>query len=68
MRSVCTGGKLVFLLEGGYSLQGLSEGVVETFLAALDLPSRHAPDAEVPEEPMAAVQETLDRVKAIHGL
>jgi acetoin utilization deacetylase AcuC-like enzyme len=62
------GGRLVVLLEGGYSMQGLSEGVCEAFASLLGRPPIHAHDAEVPAEPLDAVQRTLDEIVALHGL
>lgn len=62
------GGKLVMLLEGGYSMQGLSEGVCESFAALLGRPSIHPHDPEVPSEPLQAAQLALDDVTALHGL
>jgi len=62
------GGKLVMLLEGGYSMQGLSEGVCESFAALLGRPSIHPHDPEVPSEPLQAAQLALDDVTTLHGL
>ena len=62
------GGRLVVLLEGGYSMQGLSEGVSETFQALLNRPPLHPHDTEVSAEPLQAAQNALDEVVALHGL
>ncbi|KAK9919048.1 hypothetical protein WJX75_008986 [Coccomyxa subellipsoidea] len=62
------GGRLVVLLEGGYSMQGLSEGVCETFQALLNRPPLHPHDTEVSAEPLQAAQNALDEVVALHGL
>lgn len=35
LKSPCAGGRLVFLLEGGYDLKALGESVAETFRALL---------------------------------
>ena len=56
------------LLEGGYSLQGLSEGVCEAFLSLLGRPSAHQHDAEVPAEPVDAGMHTIGEVAALHFL
>ena len=67
MMYFCTGGRLVMLMEGGYSLQGLSESVSESFLALLGEPSHHQPDTDV-VEPMDAVWERIAEVRKLHGL
>lgn len=56
------------MLEGGYSMQGLSEGVCETFQALLKRPPLHPHDADVPSEPLQAAQLALDDVVSLHGL
>lgn len=56
------------LLEGGYSMQGLSEGVCESFQALLKRPPLFAHDSEVSAEPLLAAQHALDEVVALHGL
>ena len=61
------GGRLVILMEGGYSLQGLSESVSESFLALLGEPSYHQPDTEV-VEPMEAVWNRIAEIRKFHGL
>ena len=35
IKDVCAGGRLVFLLEGGYDLKALGESVAETFRGLL---------------------------------
>jgi acetoin utilization deacetylase AcuC-like enzyme len=59
---------MVILLEGGYSMQGLSEGVCESFHALLGRLPIHAHDAEVPPEPVQDAEGALAGVKALHGL
>jgi len=61
------GGRLVMLMEGGYSLQGLSESVSESFLALLGEPSHHQPDTDV-IEPMDAVWKRIAEIRKLHGL
>ena len=61
------GGRLVILMEGGYSLQGLSESVSESFLALMGEPSCHQPDTEV-IEPMEAVWKQIAEIRKLHGL
>ena len=56
------------LLEGGYSMQGLSEGVCEAFASLLGRPSIHPHDAEVPAEPLDAAERTVQEIAALHGL
>ncbi|KAK9828772.1 hypothetical protein WJX72_002008 [[Myrmecia] bisecta] len=63
------GGRLVVLLEGGYSLQGLSEGVAESFLALLGEKPIHPHEAGRGTEPsMEVVTDAIAEVKALHGL
>ena len=62
-----SGGRLVILMEGGYSLQGLSESVSESFLALMGEPSHHQPDTEV-VEPMEAVWKRIAQIRKLHGL
>ena len=66
--SCATGGRLVVLLEGGYSMQGLSEGVCEAFLSLLGRPSAHPHDADVPAEPLDAGKRIIEEVVALHTL
>jgi acetoin utilization deacetylase AcuC-like enzyme len=56
------------LLEGGYSMQGLSEGVCEAFLALLGRPPARAHDPEVPEEPLQDARHALAGICSAHGL
>ena len=58
----------MILLEGGYNMQGLSEGVCEAFLALLGRPSLHPHDLVVDPEPLQAAQSALASVKSLHGL
>lgn len=62
-----SGGRLVVLMEGGYSLQGLSESVSESFLALMGQPSHHQPDTDV-VEPMEAVWKRIAEIRKLHGL
>ena len=57
----------MILMEGGYSLQGLSESVSESFLALLGEPSYYQPDTEV-VEPMDAVWKRIAEIRKLHGL
>ena len=61
------GGRLVMLMEGGYSLQGLSESVSESFLALMGESSHHQPDTEV-IEPMETVWKRIAEIRKLHGL
>ena len=61
------GGKIVFLLEGGYDLVGLSEGVADSFRALLGDASTDV--GEIPglrDEPDDKVRNVLTEVKAMH--
>ncbi|GAB4819942.1 hypothetical protein N2152v2_006988 [Parachlorella kessleri] len=64
------GGRLVFLLEGGYQVDAVGESVAETFLALLGQPSREAGKAMVlpREEPLAEVKRLVRELRALHGL
>ncbi|KAK9805350.1 hypothetical protein WJX73_004940 [Symbiochloris irregularis] len=62
------GGRLVFVLEGGYSSEGLASSVAETFLGLLGTPPAHALDSSVPEEPKAAVQQLIADLRELHAL
>lgn len=63
------GGRLVVVLEGGYDLQGLSESMVETFLAMLERPSQHPPVLDAcDKEPLEAVAAVLEEIAALHSL
>ena len=65
--AISAGGRLVVLLEGGYSLRGLSESVTESFLGLLGDESLHPPDTEV-VEPMDAVWQRVHEIRRLHGL
>lgn len=65
---MCAGGRLVFLLEGGYSSKGLASSVVESFLALLDQDSRSAMDSSVPAEPQHNVEGLIKMLRALHDL
>jgi acetoin utilization deacetylase AcuC-like enzyme len=60
------GGKLVFVLEGGYDLPALSHGVVNTILGALGKPP--ADPLGPPRHPEPDIRALLARLKARHGL
>jgi acetoin utilization deacetylase AcuC-like enzyme len=63
------GGRLVLLLEGGYSFQGLSEGVCNSFQALTGGGKPlHDISSNVPLEPTRAVDDMLDEVVDIHRL
>jgi len=65
------GGRIVFLLEGGYDLVGLASGCLETVRACLDLPPALG-DADAARallaEPEAKVAAALREVRALHSL
>lgn len=65
------GGRIVFLLEGGYDLTGLASGCLETVRACLDLAPALG-DAVAAQallaEPDAKVAAVLREVRALHGL
>ena len=62
-------GRLVFLLEGGYSPRHLGENVADTVRAVLGIPStdRYNP-ALLRDPPTDKVRAAIDEVKVIHGL
>lgn len=63
------GGKIVFLLEGGYDLTGLSEGVADSFRALLGDVSTDVGDIPgLRDEPTDKVRKVLNEVKALHQL
>jgi acetoin utilization deacetylase AcuC-like enzyme len=63
------GGKIVFLLEGGYDLTGLSEGVADSFRALLGDVSTDVGDIPgLRDEPEDKVRKILNEVKALHQL
>jgi acetoin utilization deacetylase AcuC-like enzyme len=67
-RELC-GGRVVFLLEGGYDGAALGESVVETWRALLGLPSADGAPAAPPQpEPSDAVAALLQELRAIHNL
>lgn len=64
------GGRLVFLLEGGYHTEAVAESVREVFLALLGQPSVEAGrDVVLPHpEPLQEVETLVARLRDIHGL
>lgn len=63
------GGKIVFLLEGGYDLTGLSKGVADSFRALLGDVSTDVGDIPgLRDEPTDKVRKVLNEVKALHQL
>ena len=65
------GGRMMLLLEGGYSLAGLARGVADSCRALLgEDPADAAADEEaaLEPEPLAEVHELIARVRAIHGI
>ena len=64
------GGRCVFLLEGGYDLIGLSEGVADSFRALLGDESGEGAGAiaGLTEEPEEKVRRVLAEAKAVHQL
>jgi acetoin utilization deacetylase AcuC-like enzyme len=65
------GGRIVFLLEGGYDLTGLAGGAADSFRALLGV-APAAADATAARallaEPAEKVQAMLREVRAVHGL
>lgn len=63
------GGRVVFVLEGGYDLKALGESVANTFLGVLN---EHAVDkfdaALLRDEPLDKVDLVLLEAKRVHGL
>jgi hypothetical protein len=56
-------------MQGGYDLEGLSGGVVDSFRALLNDPSGDTFDARLLiEEPNAKIREAISLTKGIHGL
>ena len=66
---MCTGGRCVFLLEGGYDLKALGDAVVDSFLGLLGEESRDrfSPDL-LRDEPKDKVRAVLAEAKRIHNL
>jgi acetoin utilization deacetylase AcuC-like enzyme len=64
------GGRLVFLLEGGYHAEAVGESVCEVFLALLGRPSLEAGAAvELPQpEPVEETGRLVAQLRQIHGL
>ena len=58
----------MLLLEGGYSFQGLSEGVCNSFQALTGGQPLHEVDSSAPAEPGRAADEVINEVVAIHKL
>eukprot|EP00959_Pyramimonas_sp_CCMP1952_P414094 8675851-Pyramimonas_sp.AAC.1 len=60
---------MVLFMQGGYDLQGLSDGVVESFRSLMQDPSGDIFDASVLiEEPDKKIREAISLAKSIHGL
>ena len=59
---------MVVLLEGGYDLQGLSEGVAESLLALLGDASKHPLEPVPAPEPDEAVHDAIACIATLHGL
>ena len=62
-----SGQRLLLLLEGGYSLQGLSEGVAESIGAITGEAPCHV-DAAGITEPLEHVAACVASLQALHGL
>jgi hypothetical protein len=64
------GGRLLFVLEGGYEPAAVGESVGEVFLALLGRPSVEAaqPLSLPHPEPLLEVEALVQRLRAIHGL
>ena len=61
-------GKIVFLLEGGYDLTGLPEGVAESFAALVGEKSLEQKDPGLYEEPFEKAKKVIQEVKSVHQL
>lgn len=67
-KSSC-GGRVVFLLEGGYDLRGLGESVADSFRGVLGLPSLDGFDkGMLADEPSDKVAAVIREARRIHGL
>ena len=67
-KAVC-GGRLVFLLEGGYDLEALGESVASTFSGILDGRVIDGIDPGLlRDEPVDKVKAVLEECRRIHGL
>ncbi len=67
------GGRIVFVLEGGYSLPALAEGVLNVAYALLGDPPANDPlplpeGARRRQQSAGSAERLLERVRAIHGL
>lgn len=63
------GGRVVFVLEGGYDLKALGESVANTFLGVLGEEAVDKFDAALlREEPLDKVGEVLREARRIHAL
>lgn len=63
------GGRIVFVLEGGYDLKALGESVSNTFLGVLGEGAVDKFDAALlREEPVLKVKQLLQEVKRVHSL
>ncbi|CAL8465932.1 g5468 [Coccomyxa elongata] len=64
-----SGGRCVFLLEGGYDLKGLGESVAETFRAVLGQPSVDKFNADLlRDEPWDKAKILIAEAKRVHSL
>ena len=61
-------GKIVFLLEGGYDLTGLPEGVSESFAALVGEKSLEKTDPGLYEEPFEKAMKVIQEVRSVHQL
>lgn len=62
-------GRVVFLLEGGYDLKGLSDSVADSMRGLLSLPSLDSFDkGMLSDEPSDAVSAAVAEGRRIHGL
>ena len=63
------GGRIVFLLEGGYDLRGLSDSVADSMRGLLSLPSLDKFDkGMLADEPGDKVAAAVAEARRIHGL
>ncbi len=61
-------GRLVYALEGGYSLEALSYSVKAILEDLLDLPASADPIGPAPQHPRVNIDGVLEAVRAAHGL
>ncbi|KAK3258643.1 hypothetical protein CYMTET_32321 [Cymbomonas tetramitiformis] len=69
MANELCGGRCVFILEGGYDLEALSEAVTDSFAALVGETSIDTFHAELlREEPREKVNSAISLARSVHGL